>query len=309
MGEIAKEILLAFAERTNDKGIERIRGFNTFQALDRIVIEDISVTPLLVDHSAFDAYMFLIEGDGKRILHTGDFRVHGFRGKAVFPTIRKYVGTVDLLITEGTALSRDSDTLLEEAELQTLANHVLSENKYVFVLCASTNIDRIAAFYHATPRGKYFICDEYQKRILDIVTKHAKDKTPLYNFQKVLTYGSNLDERLRERGFCMLVRCSEYFDRIMRQYPDATFLFSMWEGYRKGKNRSKSISDFTANFDFQPFHTSGHASTAVIQAVCETVKPRIGVIPIHSDAPKGMDALGLDCQIIYLADGQELSLS
>lgn len=309
MGEVAKDILLTFAERTHDDGVERIRGFNTFRALDRINVNGICVTPLLVDHSAFDAYMFIIEGEGKRILHTGDFRVHGFRGKAVFPTIRKYVGTVDLLITEGTALSRENKTLLEEAELQTLARHILSESKYVFVLCASTNIDRIAAFYHATPRGKYFICDDYQKSILDIVTKHAKDKASLYDFQKVLTYGSNLDERLRERGFCMLVRCSKYFEGVMQKFPNAIYLFSMWEGYRSGKNQSKTIAAFTANYDFQPFHTSGHASKAVIKAVCDTVKPRVGVIPIHSDAPEVMSELDIGYNVIYLNDGQEFIVS
>ena len=34
---------------------------------------------------------------------------------------------------------------------------------YVFVLCSSTNIDRIAAFCHANPRGRLFVCDKYQR--------------------------------------------------------------------------------------------------------------------------------------------------
>ncbi len=52
---------------------------------------DIRVTPYLVDHSAYDAYMFLIETPDKRILHTGDFRNHGYRGKALFDVIDKYI--------------------------------------------------------------------------------------------------------------------------------------------------------------------------------------------------------------------------
>lgn len=35
-----------------------------------IHIKDITVTPYIVDHSAYGAFMFLIETDGKRILHT-----------------------------------------------------------------------------------------------------------------------------------------------------------------------------------------------------------------------------------------------
>ena len=43
----------------------------------RIQIGPFTVTPFLIDHSAFDAYMLLIEVHGKRILYSGDFRIHG----------------------------------------------------------------------------------------------------------------------------------------------------------------------------------------------------------------------------------------
>lgn len=32
--------------------------------------------------------MFLIECDGKRLLHTGDFRLHGQRGKSVIKALK-----------------------------------------------------------------------------------------------------------------------------------------------------------------------------------------------------------------------------
>src|SRR5207253_1476896 len=35
------------------------------------------ITPFLNDHSAFDAYSLLIEGDGRRLFYTGDMRAHG----------------------------------------------------------------------------------------------------------------------------------------------------------------------------------------------------------------------------------------
>lgn len=38
-----------------------------------IHIKDITITPTTVDHSAYGAFMFLIEADGKRILHTRRF--------------------------------------------------------------------------------------------------------------------------------------------------------------------------------------------------------------------------------------------
>lgn len=305
MGEVAKELFLTLSMWIKDNGVGKIRSFKTFKAIDRIVIKDIVVTPLLVDHSAFDAYMFMIESGGKRILHTGDFRLHGFRGKAVIPTLKKYVGTVDVLITEGTSLSRDDRTFMEERELKMMAKRILADNKYTFVLCSSMNIDRIAAFYHATPKGKYFVCDDYQKNILDIVTSHAKDKTSLYDFRKITVYGSNLEDRFRKRGFCMLVRSNDYFAQIIQKYPDAEFLYSMWEGYRSGKNQNDGIVRFIADYNFKSFHTSGHASKDAIESVCEVVSPRIGIIPIHSEAPRNLEDLNINYTIQYLQDKEE----
>ena len=42
-------------------------------------IKDIKITPFTVDHSAYNSFMLLIEAEGKRILHTGDFRNHGYK--------------------------------------------------------------------------------------------------------------------------------------------------------------------------------------------------------------------------------------
>ena len=71
-------------------------------------IEGLAVTPYSVDHSAYDAYMYLIEADGKVILHTGDFRGHGYRGAKMIEVIQNHVHKngrkVDYLITEGTMM-------------------------------------------------------------------------------------------------------------------------------------------------------------------------------------------------------------
>ena len=37
-------------------------------------IGDFEITPFMVDHSAYDAYMFVIKAEGKVIVHTGDYR-------------------------------------------------------------------------------------------------------------------------------------------------------------------------------------------------------------------------------------------
>lgn len=54
-----------------------------------IHIKDITVIPRTVDHSAYGAFMFEILADGKKVLHTGDFRNHGYKGKLLKPTLKK----------------------------------------------------------------------------------------------------------------------------------------------------------------------------------------------------------------------------
>jgi ribonuclease J len=46
---------------------------------DRVPIRlgPFSVTPLLVDHSAFEAFALLVEAGGRRLLYSGDLRAHG----------------------------------------------------------------------------------------------------------------------------------------------------------------------------------------------------------------------------------------
>ena len=54
------------------------RTFQTWHSRFKpFAIGPFTIAPILTDHSAFDAYMLLVEGAGKRVLYTGDFRRHG----------------------------------------------------------------------------------------------------------------------------------------------------------------------------------------------------------------------------------------
>ena len=157
LGRSAAEVHKCFAQHLAHRSPEGLAVAQRLKPLDAMIsltIGDIRITPLPADHSAWDALMFLVEGEGRRVLHTGDFRLHGFRGKATIPILEKYANDVDLLIMEGTRLSGGSHTGISERELQGRIKEVIRANQYVFVLCASTNIDRLASLHNATPRGE-----------------------------------------------------------------------------------------------------------------------------------------------------------
>ena len=312
MGEASKEIYLVLQKRLKSAAQTAIEAINTFNALDKITIGDITVTPLRTDHSAYDAYMFLIESGGKKVLHTGDFRTHGFCGKGTVPMLGHYAQNVDVLITEGTMLSRNNSTPVTEHELQRKAAVWLKKYKYVFLICSSTNIDRLAAFNSATPRGKYFLCDAYQHEVLKVAKKYGEPHTPLYAFDKMTIYGNNLDEKIEKFGFCMPVRANTWFSSIMKKYkqahnPECLVVYSMWDGYLKqpGSKLEALMNGFQ---NVETLHTSGHAARQAIIDVCSVVAPKQAIIPIHSENPAGLRGLGLPFNIRLLKDGEAYKL-
>lgn len=298
VGEISKEIYqilerrLVKAKFATIQELERIEKFKTYSIKKKVTIKDIMITPIEVDHSAFNAHMLLIECDGKKVLHTGDFRLHGQRGKSVIPALEKYVGKVDVLICEGTTLSRVKEEPMTERELQMKAEEIFKDNPYTFVMCSSTNIDRIAAIYKAALKAnRLVICDKYQKEMLLYIDSIARSS--LYQFKgKLLSYDNNIVNLMRQRGFVMFVRVNNNTaKRAMKQFPSYAFVYSQWEGYlsEKYKEEYAEIQNFVPA-DYMYLHTSGHASFEAIRKVAEVVKPKV-LIPIHSENPEAFEML------------------
>lgn len=151
MGSLSKDVLLATLPEADSALRIRVEQAKTLTPGACFHIGDMCITPFSIDHSACDSYMFLVEADGKKVLYTGDFRLHGFRGKAIMTILDRLIGKVDALITEGTAFSRTESKPMTERELQQKVKAYMEQYKYVFVLCASTNLERICALSKAVP--------------------------------------------------------------------------------------------------------------------------------------------------------------
>src|SRR5690606_37139179 len=191
-----------------------------FESQQIIKVGDIKIIPYFVSHSAYDAFMFLIEANGKRILHTGDFRGHGYLSKGLLPTIEKLIlkqGKIDFLITEGTMLSRLDERVRHENELKREVIELMKQYKNVFVMCSSTDLERLATFHAANTElgGRPFVCDDFQKNVLEIFSDTAGRESPLFNFGEPYSFwkgNSKLLKWMQEKGFCMLVRATDKFD-------------------------------------------------------------------------------------------------
>lgn len=309
IGKVAKRVLLCKHQRLSYiKGreeisaneISKIEHMHTFEAEQKIVIGDIQVIPYFVSHSAYDSYMFLIETNGKRILHTGDFRGHGYLSKGLMPTIKKLIlkrGKIDFLITEGTMLSRIDERVLHENELKREVIELMKQYKNVFVMCSSTDMERLATFHAANTElgGRPFVCDDFQKDVLEIFTDTAGRKSPLFDFGESYSFwkgNSKLLKWMQEKGFCMMVRATDKFvDYLTFLEPqidknNTVLIYSMWKEYINPDSRhaNNRYLDFVKKFpSVKKIHTSGHASADCLFGVCNLVNPTLGIIPIHSE--------------------------
>ena len=68
-GEITKDLIISTLLFNKDNKQVKELKFNLFDAWKSFKIGDFTITPYLIDHSATDSYMFLIEAEGKKVLY------------------------------------------------------------------------------------------------------------------------------------------------------------------------------------------------------------------------------------------------
>ena len=303
-----------------------------------ITIDDITVTPFQVSHSSADSYMLKIKCDGKTILHTGDFRGHGYMGNGIYKVIDKFhiAGNVDILITEGTNVDNNTKSILPEYVLKKEFKEVFRQYKNTFIICSSTDADRLESIYSANKESvrRPFIVDTYQKDILCLIDKYAENEKLLYHFNidDICSYSPSvekMDNMMRCHGFVMLLRCSEKFQSYLEKIlpwckPEETCLvYSQYHGYIdkcEGNTAfNQKLYDFVEQFRErgcfvkEDLHTSGHASKQDLVRLCEQVNPKV-IIPIHKDEKADFASILSDelrarvCEYEYSMDGVDISL-
>ena len=291
MGELSKEIAIISVEYQDKDLYLRLLGANTFRGGEAFTIGNIHIRPLVIDHSAADSYMFVIEAEGKRVLYTGDFRMHGLRHHILEKLVNTYIGEVDVLITEGTSLSRDADECISEAAVLEDISSYIQDGKYVFVMCSSTNIDRLMGIWQNMPTDKVLICDAYQKKILDTVINNVYYESSLYRRHDsplVLNKGP-YPKYYMDHGFVSLVRGTEYFISHIKEFPkdDVRIIYSMWTGYIEENLLLKNLLNTYPSYIC---HASGHVSKDDLVQLIELVDPDI-VIPVHTNIPEKLERI------------------
>jgi len=273
----------------------------------QLSIGDYTITPFLVDHSAFDALAFLIEAEGKRLFYSGDFRAHGRKAKLFKQIIERSPQNIDCLLMEGSALGREDAQYKTEEDVEERLEEILSERKNItFLFASSQNIDRIVSAYRACLKtDSIFVIDIYTAFILDKLKK-VSDRIPQFNWKNIrvkflnthakalekaghidLLYTYNkrkieMPEISRDKNrILMLARDNSVFPLLLNKIKDvacARIAYSMWDGYLSEKFRAFCKSK---GLTLEYIHTSGHATKEDLKLFADALNPKT-LIPIHT---------------------------
>jgi ribonuclease J len=325
IGESAKKIIDMTCVFTSMKGT--INNFTPLESGKALIIGDFKVTPYLMDHSAYDAYAFLIEADGRRIIYSGDFREHGRKGNALKYFLNAVPKNVDTLILEGTMFGRQQEVIKTEQELEEEIDVLVKRTKGITLMNFSAqNIDRVVTMYRVAKRNnKIFVIDFYAANVLSLLRKtiphpssdfpevrvfyptRLSDKTAreghrdlMFKFGKFKITKQEINEKGKD--VMMLVRGSMLNDLRYINVEHGLFIYSMWEGYLKEKSMESMLDFVNENkINFKSIHTSGHASINTLNKVTNIINPKV-VIPIHSFYPEEYKQISTNIKI--LSDGE-----
>lgn len=310
MGPAARRIMTAAAPFTSS-GLTSVPIGWDLRHANPLTIGPFKVTPLEVDHSAFDSYALLVESADKKILYSGDLRAHGRRSLLFEELIAKPPQDIDVLLLEGTTIGRKEygPTNLTEQDIEDeLVRLFKATNGLALVNASAQNIDRIISVMNASKRtNRRLIVDLYTAVILEatecsLVPQSSWADVALFipQAQRVQIKNNGWFELLNKhstnRIFIENIKpianeSTLLFRPIHMQdleksscLEGARFIYSQWKGYWQQSSYDKLREWITRHqIPVHTLHSSGHASTADLVRLVSAIEPR-KVVPIHTSS-------------------------
>lgn len=310
------KMMLAGSLFAGQVGLPRER-YRELKSEQSVTIGDLTVTPYSVDHSIFDCVALLIEGEGKRILYTGDLRLHGRKpGMAQRLIDVCSEQPLDVLIQEGTHFGLPDGDRQTEYELEAeIVREVRQAKSLVLASFSPQHVDRLVAFMRAAKRtGRIFVADVYTAFVLhliasqtavprpgesdglrvyfpEILVKSAGRRGILDKFEKMFAssrfeLGEILNDPVKH---LMVFRPSMLADFRQEFPPGAICIYSRWKGYLESSEWEETKNALKKNSvcgEVLPeIHTSGHILSEDILRFVNALRPK-AIIPVHTFCPE-----------------------
>lgn len=278
-----------------------------------IEIGAFTVTPVLVDHSAYDAYALVVEAAGRKLVYSGDLRAHGRKPSTIDRLARAAAGA-DILLLEGTRVGRPGQSNPSERDVEESVVASCAETTGLVLAAASAqNIDRLVTLFRAARRSaRSFVVDLYAATVLGAT---GRSTIPTIGWDGLRVYVPSAQRRrvIDQAAFDRIdaVSAGRIFDEELAATPgrflmlfrasmgrdleradclrEASLIWSMWSGYL---DRSPDLHDFIERHDIalRSAHSSGHASPEDLVRLIEGASPA-RVVPLHTNDPSGARAL------------------
>lgn len=299
---------------------------------EKLRFGSLAVTAIPVDHAAPDAVALLVEGDGKRLLYSGDLRAHGRKAWLYDQLFTELAGTVDVLLMEGTTIGRPVAEAVTEESLETDFVRLLTQQAHFSVIfCSAQNLDRLVTIYRAVKRaGKLIVIDPYTAYTLDQL-KCLSSHLPQWDwpeirvvpwwYQQQRLIDAGLEDfvektkpkwigweqmKARKRDVVLLLRANRKVVDLERELGVeirlVQVIWSMWNGYWAQDQYVRPMCE-KHGIERISLHTSGHAALPDLQRFARELQPKM-VVPIHTEHAERFTELFANVRL--LADGELL---
>lgn len=283
--------IAAAAEKYKAKKPFEFAGY--YASGEPIAVGDIKVTPYLVDDAVFDGYLLLIEGAGKSVLYTGDFRANG--RKSFEEMLLNLPARVDVLLCEHGVIAKEDVNLVTERDLEEQAAELIGSKKGpVFLLQSATDFDRAATMFHAAKRNKrVFLEDLYMAQLAGAAGRAMPNPAGWVGVRAYLTTGYK-EEHFRYKMFteqprlskaeistqkfvmCIRTSMKKYIKTLSQcmSFRDGIIINSLPEESRDSAAAQEFLA-FAAGKGLEAvsLHNSGHADAVALKALVKTVNP------------------------------------
>jgi len=338
MSEIMEDVIRITAKMPRN-GKKLPAGSRYFRRGHKFIVGRFVITPYLMDHSAAEAFAFLIESEGKRVLYTGHFREHGNKAAAFKQFLAAKMGPIDVLITEGVQAGLEKGPTEQEIMAQ-VETKLKTHNGALFFMCAGQDLGLLACLaFIAKNTRRYLVVDGYTALLLErvkfLAQKHGAElKLPGLDTEYLRIIRSSATQRIyqlseyagtfsrmRDRLFgwdwvranldrlIIPVRANSQL-WVQEQLPDlggAALVYSAWESYTDEAGMQETLEWFKARGLLDvPAPATGHAYFSAIRKLVENKKPAY-IVPVNTaHADKFAFTFGKRARI--LKNGEEFFL-
>jgi ribonuclease J len=303
-------------------GAEPLPAWRPLSDREPLRLGPFELTPLLVDHSAFEAYALLVEAGGRRLLYSGDLRGHGRKPGSWRRLLDDPPRPVHGLLMEGTRLNRGSGLGLSERDVEMRLAGICEETPgLVMVFYSGQNIDRLVSVFRGARRaGRGLVLDLYGALVatasqrasipqpgfdgLHVFVPHAQRRRVIERgaFDEINAIRPQrlFPEQLAERaGELVLTMRGSMLRDVERAGATggATAVWSMWDGYLEEPSglRVREWLERHA-IPLHQLHASGHATREQLKELAVGVGAD-RVIPIHTQVPEAYSSIFANVEV------------